>query len=91
MIPVTIHTALDLDPSEKWPDFLHALPREGDLIESSRDWNGVVLELEVKKVRWRYSKAINNWYSVVELHFPSGRWESINDFHAWYKKIRNKV
>jgi hypothetical protein len=88
MIPVFIHTNLDLNCNERWPVELPCRPVKGDIIESNTG-----LELEVCRIAFKTVEDPDYIYIVVrcyvELTVPKGRFYSLDEFYEWYQLPRH--
>ena len=96
---IRVRCRTNLDLNEKWPEFLPALPREGQLIQSAVDHNGFRLELEVESITWKYTPVdhMHRWTPVIELHIPRSlkstktmETMSIREFYEWYAPLVGK-
>jgi len=59
----------------------------GDIIQSRTVHGGVALELQVCAVKFTQDEADGEVKMRVELHLPSGRFETIGAFEKWYKEL----
>lgn len=92
MIPVSFRTNLDIEPGEKFPCVLGAVPHVGDLVQSRLKWDGGChLELEVCRVTWKFDDLRAEWYASVEMHLPKGRFRNLLHFNAWYEWVRGRI
>lgn len=92
-------TALNLR-DEEWPKEMPAVPRVGDLVESSTEWGPgkVRLVLQVKSVTWRRTKQYSlcgefngAWYPELTLSLSDedwSRWMTLKGFEKWYDSIQ---
>lgn len=97
MIRVYCHTNLDLR-GERWPDFLSAVPRVGDCLQSKTKHGVFQLKLQVHAVTWEYSDTVDSWIPRVELHMTEMQKRlpatkrgaepgSIVAFYEWYAPL----
>jgi len=85
VIEVQCRTNLDLR-GEAWPTKLPAVPRVGELIQSSTKWNEVFqLRLKVVAITWRQNHS-HDWSVLVELH-DAADVRSIKEFYEWYAPL----
>lgn len=97
MLRVFCHTNLDLS-GEKWPTQLPALPNVGDIIQSETKWKEFQLELEVRRISWKFNDSIGVYVPHIELHMT--KWQgmltskkegaaqgSITAFYEWYAPL----
>lgn len=88
---VICRTNLDLE-HEHWPTELPAVPHVGNLIQSTTNWGGFHLRLEVKRVVWReietgYTPETRRkeWVPEIEMGIPPFIGDtSIRGFYEWY-------
>jgi len=96
---VYCRTNLDLS-NEQWPDELPTLPNVGDHIQSRTKHGVFQLELEVKRITWKYNNYEEGYIPEIELHMTRhqcmlesvranegvGR-GSITAFYEWYAPL----